>query len=103
MAYIIANGEVTRTFFEGKGLAFKEEFTKRDGSTGAAYYTAFFAEPHGLAEGDRAKFSGNLSVTLRNYDKDGEIRYSADATINNTKAEEVVYAGQAAEPAQVGF
>lgn len=104
MAYVIAEGTVQRTFFEGKGLAFKESFTKRDGTEGASYYTAFFQEPHGLAEGDSATFKGNISVSLRSYEKDGETRYSADATINNTKAEDVVYATESAPvEVQVGF
>ena len=105
MAYIIVNGEVTRKFYEDKGLAIKEEFTKRDGSTGASYFTAFFDEPQDLAVGDKAVFKGNVSVNLRSYEKDGELRYSADATINNTKVEDVEYGSTPAtqEPAAVGF
>lgn len=108
MAYIIVNGEVTRVFYEDKGFAIKEEFTKRDGTTGAAYYTAFFQEPQDLSVGDSGVFKGNVSVSLRSYEKDGELKYSADATINNTKVEEQVYASDAlpsepSVPAQVGF
>lgn len=88
MAYVIVDGEVTRTFFEGKGVAFKETFKKRDGSEGAAYYSAFFQEPHGLAEGAKGTFKGNLSTKAREYeDKDGQPRTSVDVTLNNTKFE----------------
>jgi hypothetical protein len=90
MAYVIINGEVNRTFFDGKGASIVEKFTKRDGTEGASYYSAFFAEPHGLEVGDSGVFKGNLSVSLRSYEVEGEVRYSADATINNTKAEDVV-------------
>jgi hypothetical protein len=106
MAYIIAEGEVVRTFFDGKGLTFKEVFTKRDGTEGAAYFTAFFTEPHGLDEGDTATFKGNISVTLVSYEKDGETKYTAKATINNTKAEDVlasVSSGAEAAVVQAGF
>lgn len=108
MAYVIAEGTVVRTFFNGKGLTFKEEFTKRDGTEGASYFTAFFAEEHGLDEGDSATFKGNISVKLDTYEKDGETKYSATATLNNTKAEDVVYGDGAstpasAEPERVGF
>lgn len=104
MAYLISEGEVVRTFFEGKGLTFKEVFTKRDGTEGAAYFTAFFTEPHGLSEGDKATFKGNISVTLDTYpDKEtGETRYTAKATVNNTKAEDVDYASATPEPVASG-
>lgn len=107
MAYVIVEGTVTRTFYDGKGAAIKETFAKRDGTEGAAYYSAFFTEPHGLNEGDSGVFKGNISVSLRSYEKDNETKFSADATINNTKVEDVVYAEETsaapAEPAQVGF
>lgn len=105
MAYVILNAKVVRTFFEGKGATLVEEFEKRDGTTGSAYFTAFFTAPHGLDEGDSGVFKGNLSVTLDSYDKDGETKYSAKATLNNTKAEEIVAAEASTpqEPAKVGF
>ena len=87
MAYAIVDAKVERTFFEGKGAALVEEFTKRDGETGRAFFTAFFQEPHGLSDGDYGTFKGNLSVKLDSYEKDGETKYSAKATLNNTKFE----------------
>lgn len=102
MAYVILDGTVTRTFFEGKGAAIKETFTKRDGTEGASYYSALFSEPHGLSEGDSGTFKGNLSVSLRNYEVEGETRYSADATLNNTKVEDVVSGASTSPPVAAG-
>lgn len=87
MAFAIVNGTVQRTFFEGKGASVKETFTKRDGTEGASYYTAFFDAPHGLSEGDTGKFSGLLSAKSNSYEKDGETRHSADIVLNSAKFE----------------
>lgn len=87
MAYVIVDGVVDRTYFEGKGVTFHEEFKKRDGETGKAYFSAFFDSPHGLSEGDKGTFKGNLSVRLREYEVEGQTKYSADATLNNAKYE----------------
>jgi hypothetical protein len=88
-------------FYNGQGASIVETFTKRDGTEGKSYYSAFFTEPHGLDEGDSGVFKGNLSVSLRDYEVDGLTKYSADATINNTKVEEVV-SGQGATPEPAG-
>lgn len=87
MAFAIVNGSVQRTFFDGKGASVKETFTKRDGTEGASYYTAFFDAPHGLSEGDTGKFSGLLSAKSNSYEKDGETRHSADIVLNSAKFE----------------
>lgn len=87
MAFAIVNGSVQRTFFDGKGASVKETFTKRDGTEGASYYTAFFDAPHGLSEGDTGKFSGLLSAKPNSYEKDGETRHSADIVLNSAKFE----------------
>lgn len=84
---VINNATVNRTFFEGKGASIKETFQKRNGETGAVYFTAFFEEPHGLSEGDTGKFSGLLSARVNEYEKDGETRRSADIVLNNTRFE----------------
>ena len=60
MAFITVTGEVTRTFWNGQGAGIKESWTTNDGDERAAYYSAFFDEPHGLEEGDAGKFSGRL-------------------------------------------
>lgn len=88
MAYtVVSNAIVDRTFHGGLGVAFHEEFTKRDGTTGKMYFSGFSEQPHGLSEGDRGTFKGNLSVKAREYEKDGEIRTSVDVTLNNLKFE----------------
>jgi hypothetical protein len=104
MAYAILNGEVVGTFYNGKGARIKESFTKRDGTEGAQYFSAFFEEPHGLNEGDSGVFKGTFSASINEYaDKQtGEPRYSAQVTLNNTKAEEIVYASDA-EPVAAGW
>lgn len=105
MAYVIVNGTVVRTFYNGKGVSIKETFTKRDGEEGSAYYSAFFQEPHNLDEGDSGTFKGNLSAKVNEYEKDGETRRNVDLTLNQTKVEDVVYGEESApaEPAKVGF
>lgn len=88
MAYVIVDGAVENVFYEGKGLRIKESFKKRDGSEGAAYFSAFTDTPHGLSVGDKGTFKGNLSVKTRTYTNDqGEERTTADVTINNLKFE----------------
>lgn len=88
MAYIIADGIVDRVFYDGKGIAFHEEFSKQDGTTGKSYYTAWFETAPGLEAGSRGTFKGQLSVKLREYTTDdGETKHSADASINNAKLE----------------
>lgn len=88
MAGIIADGIVDRVFYDGKGIAFHEEFKKQDGSTGKAYFTAWFDEAPGLEPGATGTFKGQLSVKLREYTTDsGEVKHTADASINNTRFE----------------
>jgi len=88
MAYtVVSNAIVDRTFHGGLGVAFHEEFTKRDGTTGKMYFSGFSEQPHGLSEGDRGTFKGVLSVKAREYEKDGEIKTSVDVTLNNLKFE----------------
>lgn len=88
MAYAIVDGVVDRTFYNGLGVSFHEEFKKSDGTVGKAYFSGFSTEPHGLSEGDRGTFKGNLSVKLREYeDSEGNPKTSADAVLNNLKFE----------------
>jgi hypothetical protein len=88
MAFAIVNGEVNRVFYNGLGISIKETFQKRDGSEGAAYYTAFFDQDPGLSEGTRGKFSGLLSAKAREYDgANGERKISADIVLNSAKFE----------------
>ena len=83
----LRNAEVTRTFWGGKGAGLKESFRKQDGTEGAAYYSAFFDEEHGLSEGDRGNFSGLLGTKVSTYEKDGETKYGVDVTLNSARFE----------------
>lgn len=83
----IRNAEVTRTFYNGLGAAFKEEFKLRNGETGARYYSAFFETPHGLSEGERGNVSGLFSAKVSEFEKDGEVRHGVDVTLNNARFE----------------
>ena len=83
----IRNAEVTRTFYNGLGAAFKETFQLRNGETGARYYSAFFENPHGLTEGDRGNVSGLFSAKVSEFEKDGEVRHGVDVTLNNARFE----------------
>lgn len=88
MAIAIVNGTVNRVFYNGQGASIKESFTKRDGTEGASYYTAFFDQPHGLDEGATGKFSGLLSTKIRDYDdKDGNPKQSLDVVLNSARFE----------------
>lgn len=85
----IRNAEVTRTFSfnGGTGAGLKETFTKRDGSEGATYYSAFFEGEHSLSKGDRGNFSGLLGTKVSTYEKDGETKYGVDVTLNSARFE----------------
>ena len=85
MAFINVTGEVTRTFWNGQGAGIKESWTTNEGEERAAYYSAFFEEPHGLEEGDAGKFSGRLGVKPNTYEKNGETKHGVDVTINATR------------------
>jgi hypothetical protein len=85
MAWAVVSGKVERTF--GKGVAVKETFEKRDGTEGAAYYTAWFDEDSGLNVGDTGKFSGFLSAKINEYEKDGETVRRAEIVLNSTRFE----------------
>lgn len=84
MAYVnIRNAVVDRKFFEGKGLAIHEEFTKRDGTTGKAYFTAWFDEAPEVEIGDTISGGGTHSFRLEQYtNNDGEEKTSVNISIN---------------------
>lgn len=86
MAFIAASGTVVSTFYNGLGARIEERFKLRNGEDGKKSYTLFTEEPHGLSEGDQVKASGTLSVKVREYEVDGEVRTTADVVING-KAE----------------
>lgn len=81
--WAIVKGEVTNTFFEGKGLKVKETFTKRDGTEGSNYYSVFFEEPHGLDVGERGTFQGPGTVKAEEHDG----QWWGRLTVNNARFE----------------
>lgn len=90
MAYGIVNGEVANIFYNGYGVGVVEKFQKKDGTEGQARFTAWFdinGDAPNLSQGDKGKFSGNLSARVSDYEKDGETRHSADVSLNNAKFE----------------
>lgn len=95
MAWIsIREAEVTNVFFNGAGATVKESFTKQDGSTGAAYFSAFFNDPHGLSVGDIVKIGGTYSVKAEEY----EGVWRAKTTLNNAQAEAIGTTNPPADP-----
>lgn len=84
--WAIVNGEVSSTFYDGKGAKVKESFKKQDGSTGEQYYSVFFQEPHGLEVGSTGKFSGFASSKAEEY-PEGSGSWWARTTLNNARFE----------------
>ena len=89
MAWMVVNGTVDKVFYEGKALTVKESYTKKDGTAGASYFSAFFDEEHGLVAGVAGKFSGVFSVKPEIYNS----KATANVTINSTRFEPVVDSG----------
>lgn len=101
MAFATLNNVVINRVFgaNAQGASVYEEFEiksgKRKGEKGRAYFTLWNkgGEPFEFDEGDVVpEVSGRLSVTLRDYEKDGETKYSADATLND-----VTYSGSSVD------
>lgn len=81
MAWItVRNAEVTNVFYNGLGAKIKESFTKGDGTPGAAYFSAFFTEPHGLEVGSLGTFGGTMGAKATEF----EGKWRAEITLNNT-------------------
>jgi len=86
MAFVVTEGVVAKTFYNGLGARIEERFKTRSGEEAKKSYTLFTEQPHGLQEGDAVKASGLLSVKVREYEVDGDVRHTADVVING-KAE----------------
>lgn len=97
MAWIIVNGTVENTFWEGKGARIKESFPKRDGTEGSRYYSAFFDEPHGLQVGDAGKFQGLHGA------KPAQDPKFVDISINSTRVDDLVQGEGAFEDDEAPF
>ena len=89
MASIFINeAEVSRSFWNGKGLEVVERFSKNDGTQGEKKYSAFFDNPHGLEPGTKVKLSGLLGWKSRTFEsQQGETLAATDITVNNPKVE----------------
>lgn len=86
MATIYVNGEVKRTFFEGKGLEVVESYKSKDGETRERRFTVWFSEPHGYEPGASIEVSGLLSAEVDAYEgTDGQTRHAVKLTVNNPK------------------
>ncbi|TFD51975.1 hypothetical protein E3T46_07760 [Cryobacterium sp. Hh11] len=95
MAFAEVSGTITRIFYNGKGAEVTEVFEKQDGSEGKPRYSLWFAQPHGLNEGDSGKWRGALSVKVDEWtDQQNEIRHSAKVSLNGAKAIEDKSRGQ---------
>ena len=86
MSFIEIAGTVTRTFYNGKGAEVIETFERKDGSEGKSRYALWFKEPHNLNEGDTGKWRGTFSVTVDEWEKEGETRHTAKVSLNGAKA-----------------
>ena len=86
MAFAEITGTVTRTFFNGKGAEVIETFERKDGSEGKSRYALWFKAEHGLSEGDTGSWRGALSVSVDEWEKEGETRHTAKVSLNGAKA-----------------
>lgn len=83
---IIKEAEVIR-LIEGYGATVAESYKDRMGEVRKSYYTVWTKEK--LAVGDLLNVKGLLSVKLDEFEKDGEIRQTASANVNNPTIEKV--------------
>ena len=58
-----------------------------NGKVYKTYYSVWFTEPHGLAEGDRVSLSGFLGAKIGEpwEDRDGNKRQSVELSVNNPR------------------
>ena len=83
MASIEVTGEITRVFYEGKGLEITES-RQFNGETIKSRYTAWTKQPLGLTEGTTVKVTGLYSSQIDNWtNKEGEAKQSVKVSINN--------------------
>lgn len=97
MAISTVKGEITRTFFDGKGAEVTESW-QSNGDTMKKRWAAFFDQPHGLSEGDSVTISGMHSDKIDEWDKDGQTRRAVKRTLNKAKVEKPK--GDSSQPVQ---
>jgi hypothetical protein len=84
MAFITVTGEVTRTFYNGRGAEITESF-QAGGKDIKKRWACWFENEHGLAEGQTVEVSGIHSDQVDSWEKDGETKYTVKRSINKTK------------------
>jgi len=84
MAFVQVTGEVTRTFYNGRGAEVTESFTA-GGKDIKKRWACWFETEHGLSEGQTVEVSGIHSDQVDSWEKDGETKYSVKRSINKTK------------------
>lgn len=97
MAITTVNGEITRTFFEGRGAEVTESWTS-NGETKTKRWSAFFDTAHGLNVSDSVTVSGMHGDKVDEWDKEGEVRHSVKRTLNKSKVEKLNGAKPGAAP-----
>jgi hypothetical protein len=85
MAFVTVTGEVTRTFYNGKGAEITEKFTVKDKEI-KKRFTAWFESEHGLTEGQIVEVSGIHGDEVDEWtDRENNIRHSVKRSINKAK------------------
>lgn len=83
---IIKDAEVIR-LITGYGATVVESYKDKSGETRKSYYTVWTKE--NLAVGDLINVKGLLSVKLDEFEKDGVIKQTASANVNNPTIQKV--------------
>ena len=86
MAFTTVKGEITRTFFDGKGAEVTESW-QSNGDTMKKRWAAFFESAHGLSEGDKVSITGQHGDKIEPWEKDGETRHTIKRTLNRAKVD----------------
>jgi len=95
MAFVQVTGEVTRTFYNGRGAEVTESFTA-GGKDIKKRWACWFENEHGLSEGQTVEVSGVHSDQVDSWEKDGETKYNVKRSINKTKVKAAKGDGAAA-------
>lgn len=84
MATIKVTGTVDRVFYDNKGFAIVEQYKTKTGETKSKRYTAWFTTPQGFAQGATITVEGLHDAKVTDWtNKDGELKHSAEVSINN--------------------
>lgn len=84
MATIKVTGTVDRVFYDNKGFAIVEQYKTKTGEIKNKRYTAWFTSPQGFAQGATITVEGLHDAKVTDWtNKDGELKHSAEVSINN--------------------